>query len=204
MPKMALNKRQIFICLIIGNLSSAVASNPPAMAWDLATWFTDSVNGLHDALAPGKGEAQTPLPVPQNQPPIGRSGNQAIEPCAAPPPQPIAIAPKMRPQPQAIAIAPSPESTMPESTMPDRVAYNQGGAITQNQVDRMSKYKSPQTYKAVRSILGTPNYRESKADIYEIQGTSDGVMAAKRFIVSYEFVADNNYAAPLATGWYQQ
>ena len=81
-----LTKAEIFLCLAIGNLSGAVIWNPPARAWDLATGFADMMNGIHDSLAPGRGQAQSPLPVPQMEPPIGNAGNAgSIQPCAAPP-----------------------------------------------------------------------------------------------------------------------
>lgn len=81
-----LTKTQLFLCLAIGNLSGAVIWNPPARAWDLATGFADMMNGIHDSLAPARGQAQSPLPVPRMEPPIGDSGNAgSIQPCAAPP-----------------------------------------------------------------------------------------------------------------------
>ena len=47
-----MNKTQILLCLVIGNLGAAVAWNPPARAWDLASWFADSVNGAANTLNP--------------------------------------------------------------------------------------------------------------------------------------------------------
>lgn len=85
-----MTKVQLLAYLTIGNLIAAVLWNFPVNAWDLETWVRDSVNGVHDSLSPGKSEAQTPLAVPQMEPPIGNSGNQAIQPCAAPPPVPVA------------------------------------------------------------------------------------------------------------------
>lgn len=92
-----MNKTQLLASLAIGNLCGAVIWNPPAGAWDLATWFSDSVNEIHDALAPGRGEAQTPLPVPQNQPPIGNSSS--AQPCLAPPPMLVATDQGVNPAP---------------------------------------------------------------------------------------------------------
>lgn len=89
-----LTKTQVLLCLAIGHLSGAAIWNQPAVAWDLASGFADLVNGIHDSLSPGRGQAQTPLPVPQEQPPnatrhevLGDVGNFASrQPCAAPPP----------------------------------------------------------------------------------------------------------------------
>ena len=47
-----MNKTQLLLCLAIGNVATAVIWNPPVQAWDLATWVTDSVNGVADALTP--------------------------------------------------------------------------------------------------------------------------------------------------------
>lgn len=79
-----MNKTQLFASLAIGNLCGALIYNPPVNAWDLASGFADLINGLHDSLAPKRTEAQTPLAVPQMQPPIGNSNS--AQPCLAPPP----------------------------------------------------------------------------------------------------------------------
>jgi hypothetical protein len=78
-------KMQILICLIIGNLSGSLIYNPPARAWELGAWVTNSINGAYASLN-GISQAQTPLPVPQMQAPIGNSAS--IQPCAAPPSPP--------------------------------------------------------------------------------------------------------------------
>lgn len=91
-----MNKIQLLTCLTIGNLIAALAWNFPSNAWnwdDLGEGFRNGVN----SLATGESQAQTPLPVPQMEAPnatrhevFGNAGNQAIEPCAAPPPLSVA------------------------------------------------------------------------------------------------------------------
>ena len=125
-----MTRNQLILCLAIGNLTGAVIWNPPARGWDLASWVTDSINGIHDSLAPGRSEAQTPLAVPNGQPPIGNSAS--IQPCAAPPSMaatPIASAPPVQkeaePDDQTIWLA--------------------------------SRLKYPQSLKAIVDRFGTPS-----------------------------------------------
>ncbi len=47
-----MNKSQLFLCLTIGNLIAALAWNFPARAWDLESWFRDSVNSAANTLNP--------------------------------------------------------------------------------------------------------------------------------------------------------
>ncbi len=127
-----MDRTQILLCLAIGNLSGALLYNPPVRAWDLASWVTDSINGIHDSLAPGRREAQTPLPVPQRQPPIGNSAT--IQPCAAPPPTSTS-------SPSA---APSPVQKKVEEPA-DRTIW------------LASRLKYPQSLKAIVDRFGTPS-----------------------------------------------
>lgn len=132
-----MTKAQILLYLAIGNLSGALLYNPPARAWDLASWVTDSINGIHDSLALGRSEAQTPLPVPQGQPPIGNS--TTIQPCAAPPPisasSPVAVTPISAPSPVQKKVEESGDRTI-------WVA---------------SRLKYPQSLKAIVDRFGTPS-----------------------------------------------
>lgn len=212
---------QIFLCLAIGNLAGALIWNPPSQAWDLASGFADMVNGIHDTLAPARTEAQTPLAVPQMQAPIGNSAS--IQPCAAPPPAmaqapeempPSAMQtfrqdanpPALKPVPSAVnaplpvASAVNAPQTAPTEIVEGRIEYNQGGSITQAQADRMRRFKKNQSYTAIRSLLGTPNFRDPDSDIYVIEGTGQG-MAARKLIVSYALDAEDNFTIPRAMGW---
>lgn len=208
-----MTKLQLLLYLAIGNLLVAFIYNPPVLAWDLATGFADMMNGIHDALAPTKTDAQTPLAVPQMEAPIGNSTSG--QPCLAPPPPtlvandlaPVSVAPV--PKRPVIPASPEPVNfpssvSTPSGPIPDRLDYNQAGGVTQATVDRMAKFKKNQSYKAIKAILGTPNYREPGADIYIIRGTGDRFMAPRKFIVSYAFDAVDNFNEERATDWYQQ
>ena len=136
-----LTKAEIFLCLAIGNLSGAVIWNPPVSAWDLATGYADMMNGLHDSLAPEKTEAQTPLPVPQMEAPIGNVGNQSsLQPCAAPPPTA---------SPTALKTPISSPSPIPQKEVmaepDDRTIW------------LASRLKYPQSLSAIVSRFGTPS-----------------------------------------------
>jgi hypothetical protein len=81
---------QLLAYLMIGNLAGAILYNPPARAWELGGWITDSINGAYASIS-GTSQAQTPLPIPQQQPPIGNS--DSMQPCfsaPSPPAPPIA------------------------------------------------------------------------------------------------------------------
>jgi hypothetical protein len=80
-----MTKTQLLLYLTIGNLAGAILYNPPARAWELGGWITDSINGAYASLN-GTSQAQTPLPVPQQEPPIGNS--TSIQPCFSPPSPP--------------------------------------------------------------------------------------------------------------------
>ena len=203
-----MTKIQLLLYLTIGNLIAAVLWNYPVNAWnwdDLGEGVRNNIN----SLAAGSSQAQTPLPVPQMQAPIGNSAS--IQPCAAPPPTMAAKPPALKPVAPTIhvqkPVAPMVESTSPTTPteiVTDRIEYNQGGSITQKQADHMSRFKKPQTYDAIRSLLGTPNYRDSNSDVYNIQGTSDGIIAPRRLVVFYELHIDDNFTTPKAVSWSQQ
>ena len=203
-----MTKIQLLLYLTIGNLIAAVLWNYPVNAWnwdDLGEGVRNNIN----SLAAGSSQAQTPLPVPQMQAPIGNSAS--IQPCAAPPPTMAAKPPALKPVAPTIhvqkPVAPMVESTSPTTPteiVTDRIEYNQGGVVTQAQADRMSRFKKNQSYKAIRSLLGTPNYREPDADIYVIRGTGDQGMAPRKLIVSYALDAEDNFTTPRALDWYQQ
>ena len=203
-----MTKIQLLLYLTIGNLIAAVLWNYPVNAWnwdDLGEGVRNNIN----SLAAGSSQAQTPLPVPQMQAPIGNSAS--IQPCAAPPPTMAAKPPALKPVAPTIhvqkPVAPMVESTSPTTPteiVTDHIEYNQGGSITQKQADHMSRFKKPQTYDAIRSLLGTPNYRDSNSDVYNIQGTSDGIIAPRRLVVFYELHIDDNFTTPKAVSWSQQ
>ena len=203
-----MTKIQLLLYLTIGNLIAAVLWNYPVNAWnwdDLGEGVRNNIN----SLAAGSSQAQTPLPVPQMQAPIGNSAS--IQPCAAPPPTMAAKPPALKPVAPTIhvqkPVAPMVESTSPTTPteiVTDRIEYNQGGSITQKQADHMSRFKKPQTYDAIRSLLGTPNYRDSNSDVYNIQGTSDGIIAPRRLVVFYELHIDDNFTTHKAVSWSQQ
>jgi len=215
-----MNKIQLLLCLAIGNILGGLIYSQTALSVSLDDVFDAPVH-LINSLAAGKSEAQTPFPVPQAEPPIGNSGNQAIQPCAAPPPTMATQTEEMPPSPMARSfrqetstvavnppalkpVAPAVEETpqtVPTEVATGRVAYNQGGSITQAQADRMSRFKKNQSYKAIRSLLGTPNYREPDADIYVIEGTGDQGMAPRKLIVFYALDAEDNFTIPRATNW---
>lgn len=212
-----MNKIQTLLSLTIGSVATAVVYNPPSVqAWDMATGFADMMNGIHDSLAPARTEAQTPLPVPQGQPPIGNSAS--IQPCAAPPPLPVAAVPdegmppeskfsaanlpSERPEPVASIQPAQPAQQVPPSN--ERTEYNQAGSITQAQADRMSRYKKPQSRKAMIALLGAPNWFDSDADVYRIEGSSDGGNAGRRLVVRYELDPESEFAIAIATGWRQE
>lgn len=203
-----MTKIQLLLYLTIGNLIAAVLWNYPVNAWnwdDLGEGVRNNIN----SLAAGSSQAQTPLPVPQMQAPIGNSAS--IQPCAAPPPTMAAKPPALKPVAPTIHVQ-KPVAPMVESTSPTtpteivtaHIEYNQGGSITQKQADHMSRFKKPQTYDAIRSLLGTPNYRDSNSDVYNIQGTSDGIIAPRRLVVFYELHIDDNFTTPKAVSWSQQ
>lgn len=128
-----MNKPRILLYLAIGNLSGALLYNPPARAWDLASWLTDSVNGIGRAITTSPGQAQAPLPVPQGQPPIGNSAS--LQPCAAPPP--------VASSPSVASPLPAPVQTLIEPE--DRTIW------------LASRLKYPQSLKAIVERFGTPS-----------------------------------------------
>lgn len=56
-----MNKAQTLLSLTIGSVATAVIYNPPSVqAWDLASWFADSVNGAANTLnSPAPTEVRT-------------------------------------------------------------------------------------------------------------------------------------------------
>jgi hypothetical protein len=207
-----MNKTRLLLYLTIGNLLAALAWNFPvdALNWDdLGEGMRNGIN----SLAAGESQAQSPLSVPTAQPPIGNPGNSAsIQPCAAAPSLPTPVATNAleemptsigkRPKPVASIQPIQPAQFVPPSS--ERIEYNQGGSITQRQADRMSRYSKPQSRKAMISLLGAPNYFDTHSDVYTIQGTSDGVVAARRLIVNYDLDPNSSYTVSIATNWYQQ
>ena len=211
-----MNKTRLLLYLTIGNLFAALLWNFPVKAWnleDLSGGVRDSIN----ALAAGSSQQTEPLPVPQAQPPNaqrhevpGNPGNAAtIQPCAALPP-PLAAAPRPKAKPKTIAIVQPVQPVQTIQPAPymapssERVYYNQGGAITQAKADRMSHYSKPQSRKAILSILGAPKWFDSGSDVYEIEGSSDGISAGRRFVVTYELDPESQFTIAHATNWIQQ
>jgi hypothetical protein len=145
-------KRQTLICLVIGNLSGALIYNHPARAWELGSWVTDSINGAYSALS-GTSQAQTPLPIPQQQAPIGNSNS--IEPCFSPP------------SPPAPSIAAS----------SSRVAASPGQTVQDNLKDRKAKIlmnvAMGNRIGSIYSRVHSPDSTNGNEDFYS---TSDGLI----------------------------
>jgi len=203
-----MNKLQLLLYLTIGNLFAALLWNFPIKAWDLEDLSEGMRNGIN-SLAAGSQAQTAPLAVPQMEAPIGNPGNAAIQPCAAPPPlQGANPRPKAKPKTIAIVQPVQPVQTIqPAPYMApssERVYYNQGGAITQAKADRMSRYSKPQSRKAILSILGAPKWFDSGSDVYEIEGSSDGISASRRFVVTYELDPESQFTIAHATNWIQQ
>lgn len=211
-----MTKIQLLAYFTIGNLLAALLWNFPVKAWDLEDLEIAARNSIN-ALAAGSSQQTEPLSVPQAQPPnatrhevLGNPGNAAyIQPCAAPPP-PLAAAPRPKAKPKPIAIVQPVQpvqTTQPAPYMApssERIDYNQGGAITQAKADRMSKFRKPQSRKAILSMLGAPKWFDSGSDVYEIEGSSDGIRAGRRLVVTYDLDPNSGYTTSIATGWSQQ
>lgn len=203
-----MNKHPIFFYLapgagvLIAALANPLIDHLSALTMDDVF---DAPRNAINSLAAGSSQAQTPLDVPQTQPPIGNPGNAAtIQPCAAPP---MAIAPRPKANPKPVAIIqPAQTIQLAPYVAPsgERVSYNQGGAITQAKADRMSRYSRPQSRKAMLSMLGAPKWFDSGSDVYEIEGSSDGISASRRLVVTYELDPESQFTISHATNWIQQ
>lgn len=185
----------------------------------------DAPRNAINSMGTGSSQAQEPLSVPRTQPPIGNGA--AIQPCAAPPPLPVAAVPNpeemppesrfstanipsKRPAPAA-SIKPYQPPQPVQTTQPiapmdsgERVQYSQGGAVTQAKADRMSKLAKPQSRKAIISFLGGPKWVDKDSDVYQIEGTSDGITASRRLVIRYDLDPESKFAIAIATDWYQQ
>jgi hypothetical protein len=127
---------------------------------------------------------------------IGRAA-QSLQP--APPPAP----------PPSVQLLNNPD----DPASPERVAEVQqqltpSGGISQALADRVTgnhpdpiskqpvpNYVRPQTTEAMHNLLGSPTWQEGNIETYYIAGSSDGVFAGRRLIVTYQ--------DGMATDWYQ-
>ena len=136
-----MKKSQQLLYFATGTLAGALIWNPPPVkAWELGSWVADTINGAYNALSTGKGQAQTPLPVPQMQLPIGNSGNSASsQPCAAPPT--MAAAPEEVPASSAIKYYKDPKARVLMNTAPG----NQMKSLI-NRVHQPDRYDGTYTY----------------------------------------------------------
>lgn len=82
------------------------------------------------------------------------------------------------------------------------VPYNQAGGVTKAQALQLNHYAKPQSYEAMVTLLGHPNYRGEASDVYIVKDSAfnDGVMAPEKLTVYYE-LDHATYTHWIATGW---
>lgn len=161
-----MKKSQLLLCLAIGNLMGALLWNPPGFTWDLESWATDSINGVHRSLTGGGGGGSNePLPVPQVQPPIGNSAT--IQPCAVPPSMAVST---------------------PTSSPTTSVAAS-GDRFKDRKAKILMNVAIGNRLTSVYSRLNSPDYTEGMSDFWV---TSDGLIKVTHDstyrIASIEFV----------------
>jgi len=89
----------------------------------------------------------------------------------------------------------------PDVSQAELEGYNQAGSVTKADVANLRNYALPQSYHAIKSLIGTPQRRSKTQDVYSIQGTgdvaADGTQVGALARLTVEYNKDNQ-----AIGWY--
>jgi hypothetical protein len=89
----------------------------------------------------------------------------------------------------------------PDASQAELEAYNQAGSVTKADVANLRNYALPQSYGAIKSLIGTPERRSATQDVYPIQGTgdqaADGTQVGALARLTVEYNKDNQ-----AIAWY--
>jgi hypothetical protein len=197
MPKPRLLRPKFLLLLVLPLTLAASCEGEKLSDWIKSSQPASAQSNLYPA-------GQLPPPPPQSTAPA-RGGERPqpsdlVPRTTAPYPAAAPVAtPEQQPQPSLLSyLQPSPTVPPPYQPSAQLEEYNQGGGVSMKTARRLidGEFAKRQSQRAMRSLLGYPNWIGETSEVYRIRGTGDRVMADRKLVILYDFQTNE------AIGWY--